>query len=87
MASEKHECIDCGMKFKRLTDKLIHWSSQHDRGYLERHERRLRNVSCWRCATEMPVGEDGQFRCECGFVLPPKAQFVEPSEEVHEQQQ
>jgi len=72
MTKQPHECGTCGKLFKTPREHMFH-VMEHDRGYVPRHERRRRKVSCWGCAKEMavPSGDD-PYRCECGFVLPPK---------------
>jgi hypothetical protein len=79
----KYECSRCGKKLMTSLDSMLH-ASEHVKGYVPRSEAHRRPVSCWRCAKEMPVPADGSsdYTCECGFVLPPKAQFQElPSAE------
>lgn len=65
------------MFFSTTLESMLH-ASAHAPHYIEREHRRRRRVSCWRCAKEMNVPEgDAPYSCECGFVLPPKAQFQE----------
>ena len=72
MTARPHECGTCGRLFKSARDHMLH-VMEHDRGFVPRGERRRRKVSCWACASEMPVPEgDDPYKCECGFVLPPK---------------
>lgn len=72
MGKHMHDCSTCGQLFKTAREHMLH-VMVHDRGYVPREQMRLRKVSCWRCAKEMPVPEgDNPYSCECGFVLPPK---------------
>ena len=68
----KHECAACGETFMNITAHMSHYMQMHDQGYKPRRERRMRKVSCWSCAKEMPVPDfaaDQWWRCECGFEL------------------
>lgn len=73
MSKEKHDCQVCGALFERINDKMIHYIREHDADHRPGSPKNLwRTVSCWRCAKQMPRGEDGRYRCECGFLMPRK---------------
>lgn len=87
MAKQKHphECAFCGALFAKPIDHMLHVTA-HVPHQIQRGKMTRRKVSCWRCATEMAVPEEGQpYTCVCGFVLPPKAQFVEDEVTVETQ--
>ena len=82
MTKLPHQCLSCGKLFKTAREHMLH-IGVHDRGYVPREQMTRRTVSCWRCASDMPVPEgDNPYTCSCGFVLPPKLnarQKEEPS--------
>jgi len=68
----KYDCQVCGDLFATITDHMTHFVKEHPE-YSRAAGRRLRRkVTCWRCVSEIPVGEDGRYRCQCGFVMPRK---------------
>jgi hypothetical protein len=63
----KYDCNRCDKKFATINDKMSHWVTEHDRGFVKRGERTLRPTSCWRCAGEIPRYQN---TCACGWVHP-----------------
>lgn len=63
--------------FATVTDHLVHVSLAHPPARRERADLSLREVSCWRCATQYVPSAPGKATCPaCGFVLPPSCQTV-----------
>lgn len=57
--------------FATVTEHLVHVSLVHPPARLERGELMLREVSCWRCATQYVPAVRDQATCPaCGYVLP-----------------
>jgi len=59
---KKYDCRYCGEQFDKSWQASIHIDKNHYR------ERRLREVSCWRCAGWIDPNKTNT--CACGFVHP-----------------
>lgn len=61
--------------FATITEHMIHYTKVHDHEYRNGKngmKKLSRSATCWRCAKDIPRGEDGRYRCSCGFVYPRK---------------
>jgi hypothetical protein len=67
MTAKQFACVSCAEVFTSAHEKASHWVAVHDRGLLPRSERMKRSSYCWRCANEIPVGEN---TCSCGWSHP-----------------
>jgi hypothetical protein len=68
----RYECAHCLERFEKSGEHRDHVMEKHDVSFAPKGQRRLRRpVTCWSCAVqELYPDENGEYRCECGFVLP-----------------
>lgn len=68
----KYDCQACGELFATITEHMTHFVQTHPEYTRSSPKKLWRKVTCWQCVGEIPRGEDGRYRCECGFLMPRK---------------